>query len=138
MDLRRRRERRSPSLRRPTAIPDFGQSRLIAALSGYTGVPAEQIIAGAGLDDVLTSLAHLIIDPGDEVIISEPTFGVYRVIASLHGGSVVNVPLTPAFPNRSARDSRRDHRAHQAHRDLLAEQPDRQSDRPGRDRASLR
>jgi histidinol-phosphate aminotransferase len=77
--------------------PDFGQSRLIAALSGYTGVPTEQIIAGAGLDDVLTSLAHLVIDPGDEVIISEPTFGVYRVIASLHGGSVINVPLTPAF-----------------------------------------
>lgn len=77
--------------------PDFGQSRLIAALSGYSGVTAEQIIAGAGLDDVLTSLANLIIDPGDEAIISEPTFGVYRVIVSLRGGVTVNVPLTEDF-----------------------------------------
>src|SRR5437588_554982 len=77
--------------------PDFAQSRLIEALSRYTGVPGEQIIAGAGLDDVLTSLAHLIIEPGDEVIISEPTFGVYRVINSLHGATTVNVPLAADF-----------------------------------------
>jgi len=77
--------------------PDFGQSRLISALSAYTGVPPEQIIAGAGLDDVLTSLANLIIEAGDEIIISEPTFGVYRVIAALRGGVVINVPLTSAF-----------------------------------------
>jgi histidinol-phosphate aminotransferase len=77
--------------------PDFGQSRLIAALSAYVNVPGDQIIAGAGLDDVLTSLANLVIDPGDEVIISDPTFGVYRVITALRGGVTVNVPLTPDF-----------------------------------------
>lgn len=77
--------------------PDFGQARLRAALSRYTGVPAEQIVAGAGLDDVLTTLANLVIDPGDDVIISEPTFGVYRVLTSLHGGVTVDVPLTPEF-----------------------------------------
>lgn len=77
--------------------PDFGQIRLRAALSRYTGVPAEQIVAGAGLDDVLTTLANLVIDPGDEVIISEPTFGVYRVLTSLHGGVTVDAPLTADF-----------------------------------------
>jgi histidinol-phosphate aminotransferase len=77
--------------------PDFGQSRLRAALSTYTGVPAEQIVAGAGLDDVLTTLANLVIDPGDEVIISEPTFGVYRMLTSLHGGVAVDVPLVTGF-----------------------------------------
>lgn len=77
--------------------PDFSQSRLIAALSAYVNVPADQIVAGAGLDDVLTSLANLVIDPGDEVIISDPTFGVYRVITALRGGVTVNVPLTPDF-----------------------------------------
>jgi histidinol-phosphate aminotransferase len=77
--------------------PDFGQSRLRAALSEYTGVPVEQIVAGAGLDDVLTTLANLVIDAGDEVIISEPTFGVYRILISLHGGVAVDVPLLPGF-----------------------------------------
>jgi histidinol-phosphate aminotransferase len=77
--------------------PDFAQSRLREALSAYTGVPAEQIVAGAGLDDVLTTLCNLVVDPGDEIVISEPTFGVYRVLASLHGATTVDAPLTPDF-----------------------------------------
>jgi histidinol-phosphate aminotransferase len=77
--------------------PDFAQSRLRAALSEYTGVQAQQIVAGAGLDDVLTTLANLVIDPGDEVIISEPTFGVYHVLTSIHGGITVDAPLTENF-----------------------------------------
>ena len=77
--------------------PDFAQSALRSSLSQYTGVPVEQIICGAGLDDVFTSLAHLLIEPGDEVVISEPTFGVYRPLFSMHGANVVNVPLSPDF-----------------------------------------
>ena len=77
--------------------PDFAQSALRSALSSYTGVPMEQIVCGAGLDDVFTSLAHLLIEPGDEVVISEPTFGVYRPLFSMHGATVVNVPLTTGF-----------------------------------------
>lgn len=77
--------------------PDFAQTRLREALSAYTGVSAEQIVAGAGLDDVLTTLCNLVLDPGDEIVISEPTFGVYRVLASLHGGVAVDAPLTAAF-----------------------------------------
>jgi histidinol-phosphate aminotransferase len=77
--------------------PDFGQSELRDALSAYTGVPAARIVAGAGLDDVLTTLATLLIEPGDEVVIHEPTFGVYRILVSLHGGKTVNAPLGPGF-----------------------------------------
>ncbi len=77
--------------------PDFGQSALRAALSAYTGVPADRIVAGAGLDDVLTTLATLVLEPGDEVVISEPTFGVYRIMVALHGGVTVDAPLGPGF-----------------------------------------
>jgi len=77
--------------------PDFGQTRLRAALSTYTGVPAEQIVAGAGLDDVFTTLMHLIVDPGDEIVISEPTFSVYRILAALHAATTVDAPLGPGF-----------------------------------------
>lgn len=77
--------------------PDFTQRQLRAALADYTGVPATQIICGAGLDDVFTSLANLLIDPGDEVVISEPTFGVYRPLFALHGANVINAPLSNRF-----------------------------------------
>ncbi len=76
--------------------PEFDQRSLIAALSRYTGAPETRIIGGAGLDDVFATLAIAIINPGDEVIISEPTFGVYRELFGAHGALVVNVPLGPA------------------------------------------
>ncbi len=77
--------------------PDFEATPLREALGRYVGVPAERIVAGAGLDDVLNNLMHLFIDPGDEIIISEPTFGVYRSLAALYAGVVVDVPLRADF-----------------------------------------
>lgn len=76
--------------------PPIDQHDLIAALARYIGVPEDRVIAGAGLDDVFTTLAIAIIDPGDEVIISDPTFGVYRSLFEVHGATVVDVPLGPA------------------------------------------
>ena len=77
--------------------PDFAQTPLRRALSDYSGIPFEQIVCGAGLDDVFATLAMLLIEPGDQVIISEPTFGVYRPLFSTHGADVVNAPLTADF-----------------------------------------
>jgi histidinol-phosphate aminotransferase len=77
--------------------PEYDAHTLRAALGRYVNAPVEQIVAGAGLDDVLNTLATLLIDPGDRVIISEPTFGVYRPLFATHGGEVVDVPLLPGF-----------------------------------------
>jgi histidinol-phosphate aminotransferase len=77
--------------------PDFAQTELRAALADYTGVPAERIVCGAGLDDVFVAVAMALIEHGDEVIISEPTFGVYRPLFELHGATVINAPLTADF-----------------------------------------
>ncbi len=77
--------------------PDFAQAALREALAQYTGMPAEHIVCGAGLDDVLNTLAHLILDHGDEVIIHEPTFGVYRMLAALHGSRAIDAPLGDGF-----------------------------------------
>ena len=76
--------------------PDIQQGDLTAALANYIGTTPDRVIAGAGLDDVFTTTALTIIEPGDEVIISDPTFGVYRSLFELHGARVVNVPLGPA------------------------------------------
>jgi histidinol-phosphate aminotransferase len=75
--------------------PDFEAIELRTALARYLGAPVEQVICGAGLDDVLNTLFTTIFDPGDEMIISEPTFGVYRSLAAHHGAVVVDVPLVP-------------------------------------------
>jgi histidinol-phosphate aminotransferase len=73
--------------------PEYSQVRLREALARYIGTDASRVIAGAGLDDVFNTLAMTIIEPGDGVIISEPTFGVYRHMFGLHGAAIVDVPL---------------------------------------------
>jgi histidinol-phosphate aminotransferase len=77
--------------------PEFDAWSLREALGRYIGAPAEQIVAGAGLDNVLETLMALLLEPGDKVIVSEPTFSVYELLVQAHGGETVNVPLGPGF-----------------------------------------
>ncbi len=76
--------------------PDYRQMPLREALGAYIGVAAERIVPGAGLDDVFNTIGMLFLEPGDEVIIAEPTFGVYRSLYALHGAKVTSIPLGPA------------------------------------------
>lgn len=76
--------------------PDYTQAPLREAIGTYVGFPPEQIAVGAGLDDVFAILATLFVDPDKEVVISDPTFGVYSTFYPLHGAKIVNVPLGPA------------------------------------------
>ena len=77
--------------------PEFDAWALRQALGRYAGAPADRIVAGAGLDNVLETLMFLLIEPGDRVIISEPTFMVYELLVRGHGGEVANVPLSSGF-----------------------------------------
>lgn len=84
------------SFRSGNRYPDFTQARLTQSLADYVGTSPDRIVAGAGLDDVFTTTAVTLLDPGDEVIISDPTFGVYRSLFGLHGATMVDVPLGQA------------------------------------------
>jgi histidinol-phosphate aminotransferase len=77
--------------------PEFDAWTLREAIGRYIGAPANRIVAGAGLDNVLETLVHLLVAPGDRVIISEPTFLVYELLVLGHGGEPVDVPLLPGF-----------------------------------------
>jgi histidinol-phosphate aminotransferase len=77
--------------------PDFDQWALRDAIASYAGTTAEQVFCGAGCDDVLNLVAQAVLDPGDEIVISEPTFGVYRMQANLRGATTIDVPLTDGF-----------------------------------------
>ena len=77
--------------------PEFDAWALRDALGSYARVAADRIVAGAGLDNVLETLMLLLIEHGDRVIISEPTFMVYQLLVRGHGGEAVNVPLDRDF-----------------------------------------
>lgn len=75
--------------------PEYSQNTLREAIGAYVGFSPQQIAVGAGLDDVFAILATLFVEAGKEVVVSDPTFGVYSTFFPLHGGTVVNVPLGP-------------------------------------------
>ena len=77
--------------------PEFDAWALREALARYAGVSPDRVVAGAGLDNVLETLMFLVVGAGDRVIISEPTFLVYELLARAHGGDVVDVPLRGDF-----------------------------------------
>ena len=92
----------------------------------YAGVPADRIVAGAGLDNVLETLMLLLIEPGDRVIISEPTFMVYRVARPRPRRRDRQRPAGSGFPLDARGHPGCGRRPHQADHDLQSEQPDRQ------------
>ncbi len=71
--------------------PDPQQSELREALSGFVGVPAEHILPGQGADELLDYICRLFLSPGDAIINTPPTFGMYSFDAKLQGGQVIDV-----------------------------------------------
>lgn len=77
--------------------PDPESRALRAALSRFTGVPAENLLAGAGADELIDLIMRVILSPGDVVLNCPPTFGMYAFDADLNNARVVNVPRKTDF-----------------------------------------
>ncbi|AGG06423.1 MULTISPECIES: histidinol-phosphate transaminase [Dehalococcoides] len=77
--------------------PDATQSEIRRLLSEYTGVAVEQIVCGAGSDQLIDLLLRLFINPGDEVINCPPTFAMYKFYTELNRGKIVNVPRDASY-----------------------------------------
>ena len=77
--------------------PDAQAERVRERLATYADTAADRIVVGTGADEVIDLILLTIIDPGDEVIVPTPTFGVYRARTELFGGIAVEVPRDEHF-----------------------------------------
>lgn len=77
--------------------PDAAQCELRRELAGYTGIPAENIVAGSGSDQLIDLLIRLFCSPGDEIINLPPTFAMFSFYAGLQSARVVGVPRGEDF-----------------------------------------
>ena len=77
--------------------PDAAQTELRHELERYTGMPADQIVAGSGSDQLIELLIKLFATHGDEIITMGPSFPMYRFYAILAGAKVVDVPRNEDF-----------------------------------------
>jgi histidinol-phosphate aminotransferase len=90
---------RPPAYARPETIvaaldevqryPHGGFPALLDAIAEYAGVEAEQIVLGAGADNLILLCARSFAGPGDTVrVLDEPTYPLFRIAALLAGAEV--------------------------------------------------
>lgn len=94
----------SPSVRKTVRsfrgierYPDGGASRLRAALAGRLGVRPDQILAGAGSDEIGDFLARAYLRPGDAVVYPKYTFIRYAMAAQAAGARRIETRVLADF-----------------------------------------
>lgn len=78
--------------------PDPNQHALRKAVSEMISVPQENLFFGVGSDEIIDLFVKILCHPRqDEVIICEPTYGMYRVCCDTNDVAVKNVPLNSNY-----------------------------------------
>lgn len=78
--------------------PDTRLNNLRRKWAGFRGIAMEQVFVGVGSDEAIDILMRVFCEPGnDEILITPPTYGMYKVAARVNNVSVVEVGLTPEF-----------------------------------------
>ena len=80
--------------RKWSRYPDFLPASLHERLAEFSGWRSDGIIAGNGSNELIQALLMVTVGPGRRVLISEPTFALYRQISTVLGGELISVPLT--------------------------------------------
>jgi histidinol-phosphate aminotransferase len=74
--------------------PDGGSGALRGALARGLGISPEQIVVGNGADELITLIALAAFEPGDEIVMPQPSFEPYATGANIAGARIVASPLT--------------------------------------------
>ncbi|MGE5154411.1 MAG: aminotransferase class I/II-fold pyridoxal phosphate-dependent enzyme [Bdellovibrio bacteriovorus] len=91
--------------------PAAGLPRLREAIAGYyrwrlgLGVDPARILVTPGASGALQLALLALLDPGDRVLIADPSYPCYRQVARLAGGEPLAVPVGPESGYRLTRDS---------------------------------
>ena len=73
--------------------PDFIPASLHEKLAAFAGWTPEGVVAGNGSNELIQATMMVTVGEGRRVLISEPTFALYRQVATVLGGEVLSVPL---------------------------------------------
>ncbi len=73
--------------------PDSDAGLLKNKLVSDLGVPYETLSVGNGSNELISLLAQVVLEPGDEVIMATPSFLVYPIATDIMAATPVKVPL---------------------------------------------
>jgi histidinol-phosphate aminotransferase len=83
--------------RKWSRYPDFVPASLHERLAEFAQWKPDGIIAGNGSNELIQALLMVTIAAGKRVLISEPTFALYRQVTTVLGGEVESVSLTSSL-----------------------------------------
>jgi histidinol-phosphate aminotransferase len=82
--------------------PDTSYATLTEAIAQYADVPTDRITVGAGADEILDLIAKAYIDASARVVLSHPTYPMFRILTEMAGGSIDEVRAIDLRLDRAA------------------------------------
>jgi histidinol-phosphate aminotransferase len=73
--------------------PDFVPVSLHEKLAAFAGWTPDGVVAGNGSNELIQATLMVTMGEGRRVLITEPTFALYRQVTTVLGGEVLSVPL---------------------------------------------
>jgi len=78
--------------------PDPAQNKVRNKLAKYLNIEKEKLFIGVGSDEIIDLLIRIFCNPGiDSILITEPTYGMYKVTSEVNDVKIISVPLNKSF-----------------------------------------
>ncbi|NLO81859.1 MAG: histidinol-phosphate transaminase [Clostridiales bacterium] len=77
--------------------PDSDATGLRKSISEYCNVHPDEIIVGAGSDELIQVIINALVDRGEAVLYPSPSFGMYGIFTRIAGGIPLEVALKEDF-----------------------------------------
>lgn len=74
--------------------PEASYKELKEALAKKWNVSPEQIVLGNGSNEIIEFVFKALLNPGEEIIVSDPSFLMYEKFANIYGVKIKSIPLT--------------------------------------------
>lgn len=72
---------------------DDAHTELRAKIAAPYGLSAENVVLGHGSNELVNIAAEMLLEAGDEAVMAEQSFSLYRLVVALQGATPVEVPL---------------------------------------------
>ena len=77
--------------------PEDDYVELTATIAKINNLDVTNIALGSGAGNVIETVARLLLDEGDEVLIAKPTYRLYREVSILMGATIREIPVKSDF-----------------------------------------
>jgi histidinol-phosphate aminotransferase len=79
-------------LERAWSYPAEAYTDLRESVAAWVGATPDQIVPAHGIQALVAMVVHAFIEPGDAVVLTAPTYGLYATTSAAAGARVVHVP----------------------------------------------